>query len=67
MIHLMFAIGFLVATAFLLGLMLGGSCTAKTEYEYQKKLRRFKIRCDFEDWCREYEKNNEKTISSRNV
>ena len=65
--HIMFAIGFLVATAFLLGLMIGGACTAKTEYEYQKKLRRFKIRCDFEDWCKEYEKNNEKAISRGDV
>lgn len=63
----MFLIGFLVAVAFLLGLILGGACTAKSEYIYQKKLRRFKIRCDFEDWCREYEKNNEKAISRGDV
>ena len=54
--------GFIIYVSFILGLLLGGSCSAKKEYEFQKKLRRYKIRCDFEDWCREYEKNNEKTV-----
>lgn len=63
----MMEIGFIIAVSFILGLLLGGSCTAKKEYEYQKKLRRFKIRCNFEDWCREYEKDNEKAISRGDV
>lgn len=43
---------FLCTASFFLGAIAVGSCTAKKEYEYAKKLRRFKIRCDFEDAMR---------------
>lgn len=43
---------FVGTVCFFLGALLTGACNNRREYEYAKKLRRFKIRCDFEDAMR---------------
>ena len=42
------------AIVLLCGMLIGGACINKKEYEYARKLRSYKIRCDFEDFMRDY-------------
>lgn len=57
----LFELGGLIGISFFIGLLLGSACTAKKEYIYAKKLRRFKIKCDFEDFMKEYYKSHPNT------
>lgn len=55
---ILFQLGILIGIVFFLGFLLGSACSTKEEYIYAKKLRRFKIKCDFEDFMQDYYKSH---------
>ncbi len=58
---ILFELGMLIGIAFFLGFLLGSACSTKEDYIYAKKLRRFKIKCDFEDFMRDFYKSHPNT------
>ena len=58
---ILFQLGILIGITFFLGFLFGSACSAKQEYIYAKKLRRFKIKCDFEDFMRDFYKSRSNT------
>lgn len=58
---ILFELGVIIGITFLIGFLFGSACSSKDEYIYAKKLRRFKIKCDFEDFMKEYYKTHPNT------